>query len=140
MSISVLRAEERRAGDLPLGVLWFGLLAGPLAWMVQELVGYGLAARACGAEGPRPIPLAPALGLGELIVSGAALFLVTAGLVTAALAWRRSTRHQSDGDEGRDRGDMRSAFMALAGLIAGVFFLFGVLMNAAGYFLIPPCG
>jgi hypothetical protein len=123
-----------------IGALWFGFVAGPLAWAVQELVGYGLAARACGAQGPRPIPFAPALGMGELIVSGAALFLATAGLVTAVLSFRGATRNRSDGGESRDAGDERSAFMAMAGIITGLFFLFGVLMNAGGYFLIPPCG
>jgi hypothetical protein len=140
MSVSVMRIEERPVRSVSLGALWFGLLAGPLAWMVQELVGYGLAAQACGAEGPRPIPLAPALGVAELIVSGAAVFLAGTGLVTALLAWRRVARHRSDGDEAPDIGDERSAFMALAGMITGLFFLFGVLMNAVGYFLIPPCG
>lgn len=140
MSVSVMRIEERRpVRTVSPGALWFGLFAGPFAWMVQELVGYGFAARACGAQGLKPIPLAPALGVGELIVSGAALCIATAGLMTAALSWRRATRHQSDGDEGPEAGDARSAFMALAGMITGLFFLFGVLMNAAGYFLIPPC-
>jgi hypothetical protein len=140
MSVSVMRIKQRSDRSVSLGALWFGLLAGPLAWMVQELVGYGLAAQACGAEGPRPIPLAPAFGVGELIVSGAAVFLAAAGLVTAVLAWRRADRLRAEGDQAPDVSHERSAFMARAGVITGLFFLFGVLMNAAGYFLIPPCG
>lgn len=123
-----------------LGALWFGLLAGPFAWAAQELVGYGLAARACGVQGPGPIPFAPALGPGELIVSGTAIILAAAGLVTAAVSWRVAIGNRSDGHDARNIGAERNVFMAMAGLITGFFFLLGVLMNAAGYFLISPCG
>ena len=123
-----------------LGALWFGFLAGPLAWAAQELVGYGLAARACGAPGPMLIPIAPALGVEEMILSGTAILLAAAGLATAAVSWRLATGKPSDGREARAIGDERNAFMARAGTITGSFFLFGTLMNAAGYFLISPCG
>ena len=136
MSLGVLRAEVRPR--VSLGALWFGLLAGPLAWIVQELVGYGFAARACGAPGLRPIPLAPALGIGELVVSGAAIVLAAAGLVTAGLAWRRA-HDRSNEDERPAAGDERSAFMALTGMMSAFLFLLAVLMNVAGYFLVPPC-
>jgi hypothetical protein len=123
-----------------LGALWFGFLAGPLAWAAQELVGYGLASRACGAPGPTLISIAPALGPGEMILSVTAIFLAVAGLATAAVSWRLATGKQSDGRETRDVGVERNVFMARAGMITGFFFLFGILMNAAGYFLVSPCG
>jgi len=122
-----------------LGALWFGFLAGPLAWAAQELVGYGLAARACGAQGPTLVPIAPALGPGEMILSVTAILLAAAGLATAAVSWRLATGKQSEG-ETRNVGVERSMFMARAGMITGFFFLFGILMNAAGYFLVSPCG
>lgn len=136
----MLRMEERRVNHVSLGGLWFGLIAGPVAWAMQELVGYGLAARACAAHAQGLVPLAPGLGVGEVIVSGMALGLAGSGLATSTLFWRRASRQQPHGEEGIDAGDERNAFMALAGIIVGLFFLFGVFMNAAGYFLIPPCG
>ena len=138
MSISVLRMEERPS--VSLGALWFGLLAGPLAWIAQELVGYALSARSCGAGGPRPFAIAQGLGVAELVVSGAALVVVIAGLITAASAWRRADRHRSAAAEpGLEAAEGRAQFMAVAGMLASGLFLIAILMNAAGYFLVPPC-
>jgi hypothetical protein len=133
-----VRSDERpRAWS---GALWIGLLAGPLAWSAQELVGYGLAARACGAGGPRPIAIAPALGVAELVVSGAALLITVLGLVTALLAWRRSNRDRAEaGEPPLEAIEGRTRFMAVAGILVSTLFLFGILMNAAGYFLVRPC-
>ena len=123
-----------------LGALWFGLLAPPLAWSGQELVGYGLAARACGSGGRHFFPMAPGLGTAELIVSGAAVLLAVMGLITAGLSWRRSDTARSEtGSAPLGAAFERSRFMALAGILLSMLFLLAILMNAGGYFLVSPC-
>lgn len=100
--------------------LWFGLLAAPLAWSLQELLGYGLSARACTAT--------QGFGVAELVVTAGALLLAGAALVVSRSAWRRVG---ASGDTDR--------FMALGGVIVSGIFLFGVVMNLAAYFLVPSC-
>lgn len=100
--------------------LWFGLVAGPLAWSLQELLGYGLSARACGAAGT--------FGPAEMVVAGAAIVVAGSALVVSRSSWRRvGVDRESDG------------FMALGGVLVSGLFLFGILMNLAAYFIVPPC-
>jgi hypothetical protein len=101
--------------------LWFGLLAAPLAWSLQELLGYGLSANACGAT--------RAIGTAETVVAVAALLVAGAALVVARSSARRV------GAEGGSDG-----FMAAGGTLVSGLFLFGIVMNLAGYLLVPSCG
>ncbi len=83
-------------------LLWFAVLAGPLAFALAELASYSLAPTACWLGHPLVlyiVPLAP-------------LLVVLAG---AALAWRRRHREPPGSTETGDAGDSRSRFMALAG-------------------------
>jgi hypothetical protein len=100
--------------------LWFGLLAAPLAWSLQELLGYGLSARACGAV--------TRIGVAEMVVTLAAI--VVAG---SALLVSRSSSRRLGVEGGSDR------FMAAGGTLVSVIFLFGILMNLVGYLLAPAC-
>lgn len=98
--------------------LWVGLIAAPLAWSLQELLGYGLSARACGG--------APGVGIAELIVAGSAVMVAGLGLVAS-----RSARRRAGAGGGTDR------FMAEGGMLVSGIFLFGIVMNLAGYLLVP---
>jgi hypothetical protein len=123
-----------------LGALWFGLLVPPLAWSAQELVGYGLAARACVSGRRHLLAIAPGLGMAELIVSGAALVLAVIAVITAGLSWRRSDPDRSAAVRASlGTAGERSRFMAMAGMLLGMLFLLAILMNAGGYFLVSPC-
>jgi hypothetical protein len=109
-----------------------GLIAAPLAWSLQELLGYGLSARACGA--------APGVGVAELIVAVGAVLVAGTGLVVSRGAWRRVGGDGLESEPGR--ASVRAGtdrFLALAGMLVSVIFLFGIVMNLAGYFLVPGC-
>jgi hypothetical protein len=132
--------------------LWFGLLGAPAAWSVQTLVDLPVSAHACF---PRIFPLAaPATGAlrGILfVVSLAAIIVSVAALRAAVLGWQATREeHQSGTGKGgrHDRGtalaetgEGRTRFMAAAGVLASLTFLFVNLAQTAVVFLVvPPCG
>jgi hypothetical protein len=114
-------------------LLWFGVLAAPLAWVAQLLVSYAVEEAACttgaGAE--------PVLGSGDgpilAAVSVVALAVALAGIVAAALSWRFAAA-----DPGGDpRG--RVAFLAGFGLLAGVVFVAVIALGAAALLPLDTC-
>jgi hypothetical protein len=96
--------------------LWFGLAGAPIAWSVQELAGYALAAQ---CETGRTASVA--LGVAATLVG------LGAG-VTATRAWRAS------GPVGAPAG-----FMALAGIMTSVLFVLLLVMNVALAIVVPSC-
>lgn len=107
--------------------LWFGVLAGPIAWTVHLLLSYAL------------LPLACASGLLILLH---AVTLATA-LVTAAagfVAYRRQSEPGTD-----DRGGVRGPstgyvrFMARSGVALSALFLFVILLEGLPVFFLGPC-
>jgi hypothetical protein len=130
--------------------LWFGFLAGPAAWTLQELVDSAITSHQCF---PRLFPLSapPMTGLRGLlfVVSVFAILLCVAG---AAVAWRDWTRtraehHESTGKAREhahpaallETGEGRTRFMALSGILVSVTFLIVVIANSASIFLVAPC-
>ena len=110
-------------------VLWFGLLAAPLAWTAQLVSGYGLQEAACPRDDAAPVlgldpsPLLAAISFVAIVVAGAG--------VVAALASRPAA---GDNDS---RG--RISFMAEAGLLASFIFLAVIVFGAAALFFFDPC-
>ena len=89
-------------------LIWFGFLGGAAAWSMQLVLGYGIEDSACsqGSSGTKGWIVAVTLLLGALAL----------GSTGAAFAtWRGVER----------RGDARGAvgFLALTGMLAGLFFL-----------------
>jgi hypothetical protein len=109
-----------------IGVLWSAVLLGPIAALTALEVGYVLAERACRTGQPLPLHLS---FLGFLAVS----------LVAAALGWREWRRWGGGhaGDEGGREG--RSRFLALLGLISGVFLGLVILAQWSANLFLHPC-
>lgn len=105
--------------------LWFGLLAGPLAWFLHLNVSYSLVRLIC-LQGGR--------GLIE-IATLTSLLLAAAGVWVALRSWRRIGRPEvttGSGSFGRSR------FMAAGGLgLSGFFFLVILVAWLPGLFLNP---
>jgi hypothetical protein len=101
------RGENSPAGELatPRAVraLWFGVLAGPLAFLVIQLVGYAMVHWACASDTRFAI----------LLVFLAALLVTLAGGITAWRMWHR-TGAEWDDTAGGVSG--RSRFMAIGGI------------------------
>jgi hypothetical protein len=89
-------------------LMWYGLLGGAAAWSLQLVLGYGIEDSACSQGSSDTKGWIAAL---TVLLGAAALGSAGAALVT----WRGVER----------RGDARGAvgFLALTGMLAGVFFL-----------------
>src|SRR5690349_4251638 len=93
--------------------LLFVFLAGPIAWGLQLLIGYGLVQFGCGLGG-KWIVLA--------LIAAAGLVTLLAGFV-AVRRWRRLSKHGYAIDDLDDPAEPRT-FVALSGtLLCSVFFL-----------------
>jgi hypothetical protein len=115
-----------RTGTVANALLLYGLLAAPLAWAAQLVVGYGIGEAACS----------PA-ALGDARPGEAALTAVTAaaaltGLFVATRSWREERRRHAD-----PRG--RIEFMATGGVLVSAVFLVLILLGGITAVSISPC-
>jgi hypothetical protein len=114
-------------------VLWFGLLAAPVAWTWQLWLGYGAAEAAC-APGTRGGPLGGSSTPAILVVTAAAGVLALLGLLTAVHA----RRQLGDVDRSTTAGG-RAAFMAAGGIAVSALFLVLILLGAVPLLALDPC-
>ncbi|MBK8006991.1 MAG: hypothetical protein IPK12_24840 [Gemmatimonadetes bacterium] len=132
-------APTRR--EVPLAILWLGVLLAPLAWTVQELASYAITAHACfPARDPRyTLPIGRAADWHHAVQLGAIL-LGVAGLALALWSWRAtSAAERTHPEHQAEVGEGRSRFMALAGLLVSGIFLLNLLLNAVPLFFLDGC-
>ena len=143
-----MTTEHRAGARLPVssGALWFGLLGAPLAWSVHALAATALNSAACIAPLPSRAPaglrLGSAPGITLLGITGVALLVAVAALVTALVSWDRSRSRPGDrGESGEmlEIGEGRTPFMALSGVLLGVLFTCVLLASAVAILTIPQC-
>lgn len=121
--------------------LYVGLVGAPLAWSVQIILGYGIAAHACF---PRRLPLAEPIyvNLKPVLwwISGATILVA---LVCTLVAWRswKQTRDEKSGKESAlmEAGEGRSRFMAMSGLLASGAFFLALIFTTIVLFMVKPC-
>lgn len=91
-------------------LLWYGMLAPPIAWALQLLVGYGVAAQACEGH----------IGTLDPILHGITAIALAATIAALAAALYESARlsHEREGVT-LDR----ARFMAFCGVILSTLFL-----------------
>ncbi|MBV9510018.1 MAG: hypothetical protein JO303_07030 [Caulobacteraceae bacterium] len=115
------------------------LAAGPAAWSIQLVVGYGLSSHACFPR-DRPLPLLPPQGgwSGEtavlLAINLACLLLAAGGAVVSHRYWKGA---RAEGDAGRKSG--RCSFLGACGLIAGLGFGLAILFDTPVILATPAC-
>lgn len=113
-------------------LLWFGLLAAPLAWTVQLVVGYGATvARCTGTAASRSFPLST----WEIALTVAAAAVALTGQA-AALHVFRSTRGRHETDPPPDG---RVRFLVLAALLSNTLFLVVILLGGITASGLEPC-
>ncbi len=150
---SATRAQRHAAParDLvPLWVLWFGLLGGPLAWSGQALANTPVASHGCFPN----LFVLHASSVGGMRgimfgVSVAAVVLSGAALVASWSSWRRTRSEHHDrsgsaqqhgfGVSALETGEGRTRFMALSGVLSSATFLLVILAHTATVMLVRPC-
>ena len=118
------------------------MVLAPLAWALEVLIGYSLAAHACY---PNDVALAtPTWSDLRVIVEGVSMVLWLLLFVGAGIAWSnwKATRPQSNVDPHRivQSGDGRPRFMALCGVIVSGLFALVLLFTSVGILWVPSCG
>ena len=130
-----MSAERRDAGNTKRGGLdsgrsialqWFGVLAPPIAWLLNLEFGFSLAHAACHGSGMEPVHLAT---IAALIIAGL-------GGAAAVVTWRRSG---SDWPNDGVGAVPRSRMMATLGLGTAAFFLATILTQWIPSFILNPC-
>jgi len=138
-SLSPWRSRYR--GDIGLALLFFGLVAAPIAWAAQLIVIFAIASHACFPAGkPGLYPGSDAVWLTLLVVN---LIAIAVALVAAGASyrnWRVADANESRAqDEIRFRVAARSRFLAGWGALAGLGFFAAAILNTIALFLVPSC-
>jgi hypothetical protein len=110
-----------------IAVLWFCVLAGPLAWMLGLNAEYGLVRVACARDSMLYLHA----------VSLLTLLLALAGGWVAWREWNLTGRHAPDEESGGTLA--RSRVMVTLGLLASALFSLAILAQWAANFFLDPC-
>lgn len=106
--------------------LWTGILAGPLAWALDEGIGYVLVPHACSTGHGYVLHVATALCL----LIAAAAFL---------LAWRMLVMTPPSSTEDGGDASSRSRFMAMVGMASSALFFMAIIAEAIPRFILNAC-
>jgi hypothetical protein len=122
--------------------LFAGIVIAPVAWALQVLTGYALAAHACyPADAALAAPLWPNL---RAIVGAASAVLWLLLLAGCAIAWRnwKATRPppEAGAQMAVEAAPGRRRFMALCGVMVSGLFAVVQLFTSAGILWVPSCG
>jgi hypothetical protein len=107
--------------------LWIGLVAAPLAWAVQGLLGWFFGARVCGSMSIGAVRLTVGL------VGVAALLVALGGIAVGLENWRVATAGP------RPAAD-RVEFMSFGGLLVSCVFVVAIGWAALNAVLVNGCG
>jgi hypothetical protein len=117
--------------DAGTRAVWLVVLAGPVAWLLDESIALVIEARLCGG----PLGATPAFARPLLAVVAAAAIVMVG---TAMLGARRAIR-AADRPAARSRRDERMRFMALGGVMIGTLALFGIVLRLVASLVSPTC-
>jgi hypothetical protein len=118
----------RRWFDAPAGIAvqWFGILAGPAAWFLDQQVSYSIVQWVCGG-GPHVVLYF--ITLGSLLLVGAGAF--------ASWSVLQHTRPSTPSDGSQP--DERGRFMAILGLMSCAFFALVIVAMAIPRVVLDAC-
>jgi hypothetical protein len=121
--------------------LWFGILAAPTAWLLDQMLDYGVASQVCAAQS--------AATTAQLVRASAPWFLWFTGatfliaLVSCRVAYRNwcktRTERSGSGHHLLQSGEGRTRFLAMCGLITSISFSVAFLFTAAYMMVAPLC-
>jgi hypothetical protein len=131
--------RSTRIGRFTLGQLavvqWIGVVAAPLAWTGQHVVGYGVGQARCSVGGASWGIAYDTWQLAILAAAGLLVVVSEAAAVTVFLATRATNYGDGPPGEGRWGGAVpysRLHFFAMAAMVANVLFLAVILLDGLG--------
>ncbi len=119
--------KPRQSHSVSIRSLWFGLMAGPVAWSLRLLISYPLVTPACNQGWQLALHL----------VSALFVLVALAGILVAAHSWR--VLRNTDKETVEDWSWQRRMFMAQLGLLLSSIFTFAILVEWTAAFVISPC-
>ena len=109
---------------------WLVVLAGPLAWVIDEGIALVIEADVCSAGARRAPPITEPVLIALAVVALGAMMLAA----RSALRMRRSNERAPTSTHAEN-----AEFLALAGLLLAGISAFGVLMRLVATFASGPC-
>jgi cytochrome c biogenesis factor len=122
-------STSHRAWPDHLPALWFGVLAGPLAWAALLQTNYVLSYVACEHRQTWMLHLAAAL----------AIVVIAMGGLTAWRAMQRSDAHHRESADTAETAAKRTRFMAVGGVILCAWFALVVFATFIPVLVLHPC-
>jgi len=119
------------------------LIAGPAAWIVQLVVGYGVSSLACFPhdapfrQSPPPGWTAEPVMLGA--INGVCFAIAILSGVMALLHWRRTRGERGGASRALEVGEGRMRFLAACGVLSGFGFALAILFDIPAILAVPAC-
>lgn len=129
--------ETRAHTPTGRGRIWIVAMAIPILWMLQEVAGFWITAKACPPE-MEPLHFTSArIAIG--VLSLVAVILGAIAILAALKVWRSLT---TPSHEGRTvtAVDERVRFVATLGLIVGITLTLGLLLAGLAPLILRACG
>ena len=134
----------RHRGRVGIVASLASLIAGPAAWIVQLVLGYGLSSLACFPHDAalRQSPLqgwsTEPLILG--VINGVCLAIAIGGGVMALIHWRRTHGERGGGAaQAMEIGEGRPRFLAICGMMSSFGFAAAILFDTPAILAVPAC-
>jgi hypothetical protein len=121
--------------------LAFGLLAAPLAWSLDELGSYIIAANECQLKSSGDITqMIRGSSPGYIVLTIVTWLIALAGLRVALHNWRKTRdEHEGGGHHLISLGEGRTRFVSMAGLMTSIAFTLGFVYLTLQMFAAPLC-
>jgi len=131
-------------GRVSIVALLADLAAGPTAWVIQLVVGYGVAGYACYRRGAPIAQLRPRGWNGEtyglLALNLVCLLAALIGLATAYAHWRRTKGEKGGGAEpALEVGEGRTRFLSICAIIGNLGFALAIVFDTTTILGVPTC-
>jgi hypothetical protein len=123
--------QAPRRGTVALPTLWFGIFGAPIAWALQLIVNYSLVAHYCyPSHAPLRVPRVGGVRGAAIVVSVIVVVIALLALATAIRSWGGIRHgHEAEHRQLAEVREERARFMAHAGILLSVVFLFATLMT-----------
>jgi hypothetical protein len=126
-----------------IGWLFFGVFAGPVAWGLQLVINYALAAYPCFPDGSPRVGVLPGWHAAWAIILALNIIAALLALAGAAIShqnWHAAREeHHGPASHALEAGEGRTRFLALCGMMTGFGFFAAIIFNTISVLMVPQC-